>query len=84
MKVPAGISFKSMPTLFVSNVSSGDVDEATDDSGGATVVVAVGDGVVGDGGDSPQPARNDVVNRQVSHKLDPCRIEISLRKVGHI
>ena len=73
MKVPAGISFRSMPTLFVSTVPSGDAGAAKDDS----------DGVVGDGDDSPQPARNHVVTRQVSHTLDPCRIEISLRKMGH-
>ena len=72
----------SMPTLFVSNVPSGDGDAATEDSGGVAVVVA-GAGVVDDGDDSPQPARNHVVTRQVSHKPDPCRIEISLRKAGH-
>ena len=72
MKVPAGISFRSMPTLFVSKVQSGDVGAATEDSG------AVADGVADNGDDSPQPARNHVVARDTSHKLNPYRMTISL------
>ena len=72
MKVPAGIRFRSMPTLFVSNVPSGEAVAATEDSGG----------VADDGDDSSHPVRSHVVTRQVSHKFKPCRIEISLRKVG--
>ena len=82
MNSPIGISFRSIPTLFVSKVPSGDAGAATDDSDGVVGDGVVGDGVVGDGDDSPQPARNQVITRQVSHKLDPCRIEISLLKDG--
>lgn len=68
-----------MPKLFDSKVPSGDLGAATEDSG-----AVVGDGVAGDGDDSPQPVRKHVVAKQTAAQVNPFRITISLRNVGQM